>query len=123
MGCDYNISYISTVYILVNVSCMQLVNARLVQKKLIILPKSRRVDVVKEMCDNVAENLKFINKRLQAMPIPSVWKNELSVGMLVLDQKHILNAIIKICIEMRESVDFLSVRFRFDQTFNNNNKF
>lgn len=102
---------------------MQLVNARLVQKKLIILPKSRRVDVVKEMCDNVAENLKFINKRLQAMPIPSVWKNELSVGMLVLDQKHILNAIIKICIEMRESVDFLSVRFRFDQTFNNNNKF
>lgn len=44
-----------------------------------------------------------------------MWKIELSLGTLVLAQASILKAIIKIYNEIRENVNFLAVRVKFDQ--------
>ena len=59
---DLNISYGSYQHILLNVLGMNRVNARLVPKDLNLLQKRHRVEVAKEMLNNVAENPAFIKR-------------------------------------------------------------
>uniref|UniRef100_A0A0K8WBT5 Mos1 transposase HTH domain-containing protein n=1 Tax=Bactrocera latifrons TaxID=174628 RepID=A0A0K8WBT5_BACLA len=59
---DLNISYGSTQQILNNVLGMKRVNDTLVPKDLNLLQKRRRIEIAKEMLDNLAEDPKFIKR-------------------------------------------------------------
>ncbi|XP_014091877.1 protein GVQW3 [Bactrocera oleae] len=59
---DLNISYGSAQQILINVLGMKRVNDTLVPKEMNLLQKRRRVEVAREMLDNVAEDHTFIKR-------------------------------------------------------------
>lgn len=59
---DINNSDSSTARIVVNVLGMNRVNARLGPKVLYVLQKRRRVEITKEILDNVAKELTFIKR-------------------------------------------------------------
>lgn len=59
-----DISYKSTQHILGNLLGMKRVNARLASKYLNILPNGLRIDVAKDMFDNVVENPTFTKRAI-----------------------------------------------------------